>query len=303
MHITVVILTLNEERHIARAISSVKEISDRIVVVDSGSTDRTVTIAKHFGADVLHHAFVNQAMQFNWALNQLPADTDWVLRLDADEYLESELAQEISSRLPDLGPEIHGVCIPRRMAFLGKLIRHGGLFPVWVLRVFRYGKGHCENRWMDEHILIEGKTTQFGAGELIDDNHNSLTWWTQKHNAYACREAIDILNLEHGFMRHESFAKTLSTKQASNKRWMKENIYNRLPGGLRALVYFLYRYVLKLGFLDGREGAVFHVLQGFWYRYLVDAKLLELRLYMRQKDTDAVTAVRDLFGINIKDVE
>lgn len=303
MPITVIILTLNEERHIARAISSVKGISERIVVVDSGSTDSTVTIAKHLGADVLHHTFVNQAVQFNWALSQLPENTDWVMRLDADEYLEPALAHEISCKLPGLRPEIHGVCIPRRIAFLGKVIRHGGLFPIWVLRIFRYGKGRCENRWMDEHILIAGKATQFESGELIDDNHNSLSWWIQKHNAYACREAIEVLNLEHGFMSYENFSKNLSTKQASNKRWMKENIYNRLPGGLRALVYFLYRYVLKFGFLDGREGAVFHVLQGFWYRYLVDAKLLEVRLYMRQKDTDAATAIQNLFGINIKDAE
>jgi glycosyltransferase involved in cell wall biosynthesis len=300
MTITVIILTKNEERHIARALASVAGLATRFYVIDSGSTDRTLEIAREAGAVVLENAWLNHATQFNWALEQLPPETEWVLRLDADEYLEPELAEEIGGRLHKLGPRILGVYVPRRMAFLGRRIRHGGVFPVWVLRLFRYGEGRCENRWMDEHIFVEGETEQFGAGELIDDNHNSLTWWTQKHNAYASREVVDLLNLERRFMPHETVANLRGGRQVGVKRWMKEQVYARLPGGARALFYFLFRYVLRLGFLDGREGAAFHVLQGFWYRYLVDAKMHELRLYMRRNDVDAVTAIRDVLGINVK---
>lgn len=297
--LSVIILTKNEERHIARAMASVAGIAARVYVVDSGSTDRTTQIARAAGATVLENPWVNYATQFNWALDQLPADTDWVLRLDADEYLEEPLAREIGQRLPGLGREVEGVYLPRRMVFMGRPIRHGGIFPVWVLRLVRHGKGRCENRWMDEHMLVEGATEQFEAGELIDDNHNSITWWTEKHNAYASREVVDLLNLDHGFMPLETVADLRGRQQAGTKRWLKEHVYARLPGGVRALAYFLFRYVLRFGFLDGREGAAFHVLQGFWYRYLVDVKLHEVRLYMRRHNVNAVIAIRDVLGINI----
>lgn len=296
--LTVVILTKNEERHIARALGSVAGIADRCVVVDSGSTDRTLDIARDAGAKILENPWINHATQFNWALDQLPADTGWVLRLDADEIVTADLAEEIRAKLPGFGAEIQGVHVSRRMTFLGRPIRWGGLFPVRVLRLFRHGHGRCENRWMDEHILVDGKTADF-RGEIVDDNRNSLTWWTEKHNGYASREVVDLLNLEYGFLTHESIANLRGGKQAGVKRWVKEKIYARLPSGLRAFAYFSYRYVLRLGFLDGKEGTAFHVLQGFWYRYLVDMKLHEVKAHMRDNDVDAVTAIRDVLGIEV----
>ena len=152
---------------------------------------------------------------------------------------------------------------------------------------------------MDEHIKVEGKTENF-EGEIIDDNLNPLTWWTEKHNGYASREVVDLLNLEFGFMPHETVADLRGGQQAGIKRWLKENIYARLPGGIRAFAYFFYRYVIRLGFLDGKEGAAFHVLQGFWYRYLVDMKLHEVKKYLAQNDVDAVTAINDVLGIKIE---
>lgn len=298
MTLTVVILTKNEERHIARAIASVAPIADRIVVVDSGSMDRTVELAKEGGAEVLENPWVNYATQLNWALDQLPADTDWVFRLDADEVVTDALASEIKTHLGSLSPTIVGVYISRRMTFLGRPIKWGGLFPVRVLRLFRHGRGRCENRWMDEHVLVDGSTAEFN-GEIVDDNLNSLTWWTEKHNAYASREVVDLLNLEYGFMAHETVANLRSGQQAGLKRWIKENVYARLPGGVRAFLYFLYRYVVRLGFLDGREGTAFHFLQGFWYRYLVDMKLFEVKAYMRRTNVDAVTAIRDVLGVDV----
>jgi len=299
MHLTVVILTKNEERHIARALRSVQVIADRCYVIDSGSTDRTVALAEAHGATVWRNPWVNYATQFNWALDNLPEDTQWVLRLDADEFITEDLARQIQEQLPQLASEIKGVYVSRRMHFLGRPIRWGGVFPVRVLRLFRYGAGRCENRWMDEHIRVEGETGAL-PGEIIDDNINSLTWWTDKHNSYASREVVDLLNLEYGFMPHETVADLRGGQQAGVKRWLKERVYARLPGGLRALAYFTYRYIVRLGFLDGKEGTAFHVLQGFWYRYLVDVKLHETRSYMAREGVDVVTAIRDVLGIDLE---
>ena len=298
MKLVAIILTLDEQRHLARCLASLKGVACEIVVADCFSTDATLEIARAHGAWVIQREWVNHAIQFNWALTQLAPDTDWVLRLDADEYLTPALIAEIQSRLPEIAPEIDGVYCGRRMTFQGRLIRHGGVFPVRVLRLFRYGRGECENRWMDEHIKVAGSTVDF-AGELIDDNLQSLTWWTDKHNRYASREAVDLLNLEYGFMPHDSVASLRGGKQAGVKRWIKEQVYARLPGGLRALVYFLYRYVIRLGFLDGQAGTAFHFLQGFWYRYLVDAKVAEVKRYMRDSGANVTQAIAAILDIRV----
>lgn len=298
MRLTVVILTKDEEKHIERCLTSVRPFASRILVVDSGSTDRTVELARTCGAEVLSNPWVNYATQMNWGIDNVDPEADWIMRLDADEIVTPELAQEIADKLPGQASEVDGVYVSRRMTFMGRPMRWGGIFPVRVLRLFRNGRGRCENRWMDEHIVVTGPVADF-AGEIIDDNRNSLTWWTQKHNAYASREVVDLLNLELGFMPHETVADLRGGKQAGVKRWLKETVYARMPVGLRAFVYFLYRYVIRLGFLDGREGAAFHVLQGLWYRYLVDAKMHEVRQYMRHEKVDAKTAIHQVLGINL----
>lgn len=296
MSVTVVILTVNEARHIERALRSVAAIADVTFVVDSGSTDRTVEIARAMGAEVLTHPFVNQAQQFNWALDQLPADTDWVLRLDADEVVSGELAGEITACLPALPEEVAGLTLPRRIAFLGRPIRYGGVFPAHVLRLFRFGRGRSEDRWMDEHIAVEGRVEAL-EGELLDDNLNPLGWWIDKHNRYASREALEVLLAER---RSGGTAPTdVMGRQATNRRWIKQNIYGRMPAGLRAAVYFFYRYLLRGGFRDGFPGFAFHVLQGFWYRFLVDAKLFEARRHLVRHDGDLTATSRDVLGIHL----
>jgi glycosyltransferase involved in cell wall biosynthesis len=298
MKLVAVILTFNEEIHLERCITSVREITSEIVVADCFSTDATLVIARFHGARVIQRAWVNYATQFNWALTQLDADTDWVLRIDADEYLTPEFVAEIKAGLPGIGSAIDGVYCSRRMTFQGRLICHGGVFPVRVLRLFRYGRGQCENRWMDEHIKVRGPTVDF-KGELIDDNLNTLTWWTDKHNKYASREAVDLLNLEYGFMPHDTVASLRGGSQAGVKRWLKEEVYARLPGGFRAFAYFFYRYVIRLGFLDGQAGTAFHFLQGFWYRYLVDAKVAEVKRFMKNHDCSVLDAIDRVLGIKV----
>lgn len=297
MTLTVVILTKNEEQHIARAIASAARISDRIVVVDSGSDDRTTEIAQRAGATILVHPFVTQAKQFNWALEQLPDDTDWIFRLDADEIVSPELVASLARVLPDLAPEVAGASVYRRIAFMGRPIRWGGVFPVRITRVLRYGRGRSEDRWMDEHILLEGGEVQL-EGELLDSNLKPLDWWIEKHNNYASREAVEILDAKYGFLRRGAL---VGPKGPTGlKRWLKDRVYARLPGGLRAFAYFFYRYFVRLGFLDGKEGTAFHVLQGFWYRYLVDMKLHEVKSYLKNNSVDVETAIKDVLGVDLR---
>lgn len=299
MRLTVIILTKDEEFHIARCLDSVALFATDCLVVDSGSTDRTIEIAKAKGAEVLFNPWINHASQMNWAIASVPERTDWIMRLDADEVVLPDLASEIADQLPKLGHSIEGVYISRRISFLGRPIQWGGISPVPVLRLFRNGKGRCENRWMDEHIFVAGATADF-SGEIIDDNLKPMSWWIEKHNSYASREVVDLLNLEFGFSDHETVADLRSGRRDSVKRWVKEKMYSRLPGGFRAFAYFLYRYIVRLGFLDGREGAAFHVLQGLWYRYLVDVKLYEVRKHIRTHNVDVVTAIKDVLSIEIR---
>jgi len=295
------VLTLNEELHLDRCLTSLRQVCDHIVVVDCYSKDRTLEIAAKHGAFVLQHAWTNHSTQCNWALDQIHErwpETPWVMRLDADEYLTEALTREIQERMPSLSSDLAGVYLRRRMAFQGRLIRHGGVFPVRIMRLFRNGQGRSENRWMDEHILIDGNTAEF-KHEFIDDNRQSLTWWTQKHNRYASFEAIDILNREYRFMQSESAARLTGGGRTGMKRWVKEEVYWRMPSGLRALMYFLYRYVIRLGFLDGREGTAFHALQGLWYRYLVDQKVEEVRRAIRTQAIDARAAIRRVLDVEL----
>lgn len=296
MKSSALILAHNESRHLPRCIASLHGAVDAIVVVDSGSTDGTRELAAELGALVLQRPWRNYADQFNWGLTQIPVDVDWVLRIDADEYLSPALAAAIPGAITSAAPDLDGFFVSRGMVFQGRKIAHGGLYPIRVLRLFRRGRGACENRWMDEHIKVAGRTAHLD-GDLVDENLNSLTWWTDKHNRYASREAVDILNREFQWYPEDTVGKFSDRSQASLKRWLKEKVYARLPGGWRALAYFLYRYVVRLGFLDGAAGTRFHLLQGFWYRYLVDAKIAEVRSRIAATGCaphEAVMAVLDI---------
>ena len=271
--LSVIILTHNETLHIRRAIQSALRVAEQVIIVDSFSTDDTVEIAQSLGAKVVQHTFVNQAQQMQWAMEQDFIHTEWILRLDADEYLTDALVQEINSRLSTLPKEVSGVVLKRQVHFMGQWIRHGGYYPIRLLRIWRKGHAIIEQRWMDEHTLLtQGTSIQF-IYDFVDDNLQSLTWWTQKHNQYATREAVDILTRKYGLNAGDQ---KLDGGQASAKRWYKNNLYLKLPLFLRAFLYFQYRYWIKLGILDGKKGLVWHFLQGFWYRFLVDAKILQI---------------------------
>ena len=302
MKLVAVVLTLNEARHLARCLASVREVTDSIVVVDAFSSDETVRIARRHGARVVQHAWTGWTSQFDRALDRLDADTDWVLRIDADEYLTPALVSELRSRLPGLAPGVNGVALRRRVVFQGRPIRFGGVASgTPVVRLFRHGKGRLDGRLVDEHVVGAEPSVTF-RGMLMDENLHPLTFWTEKHNRYASLEAVELLNLEHRFLaREHRLAPSLSPAAGTApRRRLKARVYARLPAGARALAWFLYRYVLRLGLLDGRAGAHFHVLQGFWYRYLVDAKVDEVERRMRDGGVDAVTAIHEVLGLDVE---
>lgn len=298
--LTVVILTFNEALHIERCIGSVQDLAAKIVVVDSGSTDETREIAARLGARILRHAWLNQATQLNRALEHGDIHTTWVMRLDADEVVDPTLNAALRHVLFASEAGISGFEVRRYMVYQGKMIRHGGgVSPGRVLRVWRNGCAVCENRWMDEHMLLLRGRSQLLAGAIVDHNLNSLTWWVQKHNMYASREAVDLLDVQFGFLRCRSESVRLQMT-ARIKRQLKNNVYMRLPGGGRAFLYFLYRIIVRLGFLDGPRGMAFHFMQGFWYRALVDLKVSEVRRHMRQMGCDVLTAIDRVLDIQLE---
>ena len=280
MKLAAIVMTLNEARHLPRCLSSLRGIADAVMVVDSFSTDETLRIAGEHGARVIQRAWVNHAAQFNWALTRLDADTDWVLRVDADERLTPELAAEIRERLPGLDSGVNGVAFRRLVIFQGRAIRFGGVSRGARAPAVPLRPRAVREPLDDEHVKGAEPAVTF-RGELIDENLNPLTWWIDKHNRYASLDAMELLNLEYGFGPRDSVAGLRGGSRAGVKRWVKERVYARLPRGIRALAYFLYCYVFRLGILDGPSGAGFHVLQGFWYRYLVDAKIAEVKRCMR----------------------
>ena len=276
--ITAIVLTRDEEGHIARCIERLKPVVARVVVIDSHSTDRTVEIARALGADVLQNRWKNYADQFQWGLDNAGVDTDWVLRIDCDEYLEPALIEEIRERLPALPATIGAIDMRRKVVFRDRWIRWGGYYNTVLTRLWRRGYGHIEQRWMDEHIVIErGETLRFSRGDLVDHNLKDIGWWVEKHNGYATRQMIDYINMEHGLFESDERMRRDPNTGARWKRFLRNGVYARSPLYLRALLYFLQRYLLRLGFLDGKQGFVFHFMQGFWYFMLIDAKLDEAR--------------------------
>lgn len=299
--ISAIILTFNEEKHIERCLRSLAGVADQVVVVDSGSTDATVDLCRRFGAEVLVNPWRNYSTQFNWGLDNTRLTGEWCLRIDADEYLTDELRATLQAQVMQgmVTPEVTGLYVNRVMVFMGRALRWGGCRFLPMLRLFRTGVGCCEERWMDEHIALTRGTTLQLRGDLVDENLNNIGWWVTKHNGYATREAIDLLNIRFGFDRQTTRESLGMRTQAGRKRFLKEVVYSRLPSGVRAAVYFFYRYVFLLGVLDGRAGLVFHFMQGFWYRFLVDLKVEEIRRLADARGLPLATVILTEYGIQV----
>lgn len=268
--ITVIILTMNEEKNISRCINSVLDFAKSIYVVDSGSSDNTCQIAQNLGGKVFTHEFIDYATQYNWALENLPIRTKWVMRLDADEQITDELKHELCEKMVlHENDNINGFVIKLKNFFMGRFLYHGGVYPFKKLMVFKNGFGKIEQRKMDEHtILSEGE-----AIELVNDalhyDFKDLDSYIKKHNWYASREAQDYIENMSGVGIDDLAEGQLKTRRKEKK------LYYKLPMFLRPFLLFVFRYIFQFGFADGLPGLIYSFLGVWWYRFLVDAKIYE----------------------------
>lgn len=276
--IAVIILTFNEEIHIERCIRSAQRVTDKIIVVDSFSTDETCAIAQSLGALVYQHKFENQARQFNWAIENCDIQAQWIWRLDADEYIEPALAEKALNAIEHIAEDVNGIYVNKKIVFMGQPLLHGGWYPAPQIKIIRKGFGASEDKWMDEHLVVFSGKTIAVDGDQTDDNQNDLTWWSHKHVNYASREAINTLLMEYNLQKEEKeVTPNFFGNSAERKRWLKIK-YAKTPLFVRPFINFFIRYVLKAGFLDGKRGFIWHFMQGYWYRMLVDCKIFELKM-------------------------
>lgn len=275
---TVIILTKNEEANIQRCINSVKGWVKRIILVDSGSTDKTIEIAKELGAEIyVHEPFVDYAKQFNWAIDHTNITTKWVFRFDADECVTSELKHEIITECEKhADDDVSGFMMRYKIFFLGKFLKHGGAYPFLKITIFKYDKGRFEDRSMGEHIVLsEGRCL-----ELKEDcehyDFKSLNAFIDKHNWYATREVADYFAVRSGRKN------AILDGQPEKAKKLRDGVYYRMPKFLRAKLYYWYKFYFKLGFLDGEAGRIWAFLQAYFYRFVVDAKIYEQELLNKQ---------------------
>lgn len=264
-NVTVVILTFNEEENISRALNNTISWAHQVIVLDSYSEDNTVEIAKSLGAKVVQREFDNYSAQRNYAIQEIQIETDWILFLDADEYLSIELKQEINAELDK--PMAEGYYIKRRFYFNGKWIRWGGYYPTWILRLFKKDKGLFQ-REINEHLVLNGTTSKL-KNYFVDDNKKAMNFWWVKHINYAKKEAYSLLE-----GNSNNIKVNLLGSQAERKLWIRYRIWNNLPPYIRPFFYFFYRYVLRFGFLDG---FIFHFYHGLVYYMIIDSFYIELK--------------------------
>ena len=265
--ISIIILMKDEKLHIGRCLELIAALSPRqVFVIDCFSTDGTQRIVEkwqndkigqtHFIISVVEHEWPGlQSVQFNWALDNLPIETKWILRLDADEYLTPESIDWLKANLDGIDAKVSALEFTLERKFMGGVIRHG-TNGIKMVRMFRRGRGRYAETLMDERIVFEGEKLSVPV-VFFDDNLNSLEWWKEKHRGYAKREAQQAM---------ESLKSGVWTDPRKAK-------YYKLPRYFRAVAYFCIRYFLKLGFLDGIAGFRWHFWQGLWYRWIVDREI------------------------------
>ncbi len=303
LDITTIILTKDEAIHIRRCVENIRHLCKKIYVIDCFSTDGTQDIARGLGAEIVEHKWPgNQAAQFNWALDNLKIDTEWILRLDADEYLTPELIEEMKEKLPNVPKGINGIMLPLKNFWMGKPLKYGGA-TIKILRLFRNGYGRYEPRMMDEQLEISGGEISEFQHPFADHNLNDLNWWTNKHLGYSNREAAELLDVEYNLSgRNADDNLNNLSPDARHRRELKLK-YAKEPLFWRSFAYFIYRYFFKGGILDGKEGFLRHFLQGWWYRTLVDAKIFEVKKACGDNPDKIRDYLSDKFGVVLTNIK
>lgn len=265
--ITAIILTKNEEINIVDCIKSIVKTVKRIVVIDSFSSDNTVNLAQEHGAEVYQHHFENYAKQYMFGIKVANISTVWTLRIDADERLTPASAIELEKLCnTNMETNVTGIVLRFKKNFLGRDLYHGGVYPWKKMNCYKTKFGEIEDRKMDEHIVLSSGIEIEMKQDCLHFDFKNLEYFISKHNWYSSRETVDYF---------ESLKKDMKKSKTDFRTWFKIRVYYKLPLGLRAHIYYLYRYYFKLGFLDGKEGKFYAFFQAYWYRYLVDAKIYE----------------------------
>ena len=294
-HLTIVILTYNEEANIEHCLDSLATVRAPIFVVDSFSKDRTLDILEQRGIPYVQHVFKNYAAQRNWAQENIPNPGEWVLHLDAGERLTPGMATWLNESFDPERAEVDGYMFARRAIFMGRWIKYGGYHPIYHLRLYRRHLGHCENKVYDQHFVVNGRTATAGEGADLEDGvMSSLRDFTVSHARWAVFEAVESILAENE--TGEVQARLLGNP-IERKRWLKSRVFQRSPLFLRSFLYLFHRYFIKLGFLDGKEGLIFHFLQGFWFRFLVDSTIFEIKQEMKTRPLEEV--VRDKYDLDV----
>lgn len=277
LKLSAIVLTFNEDKNIEFCLKSLKGLTSEIFIVDSGSSDQTLGIASRCTEKIYTHPFETHAKQWNWAFQNLPIAGEWILALDADQRLTPELQKEIEIVLKDCPDDVDGFYLNRRQIFQNRWIRHGGYYPKYLLKLFRRRKGQSdENELLDFRFYVSGKTAKL-QNDLIEDNQkdNDLDVWMAKHTRFAKLQAKEeMLRLQNGSVW--KLQPSLSGTPDQQTLFMK-NLWYHMPLFLRSFLYFFYRYFIQLGFLDGKQGLIFHFYQAFWYRWQVDYYLSQMK--------------------------
>ena len=264
--VTIIITTKDEELHVARCIESVRPLG-RVVVVDGGSRDRTIEIARAGGAEVVERPWRGYADQKNWALAETGIATAWVLFMDADEYLSPAGRDEIHTAIQD--GDAAGYLLPRAQIFLGRRLDHAWWYPDYQLRLFRTGRGRFEDRRVHEHVVVDGPEATLRE-PILHENLKGLAAMIDRHNRYSDLEVAELLDPA-TVRRPGSFTGSWMDR----RRALKDRVWFRVPG--RPLVRFIWLYVVKRGFLDGRQGRLYCTMIAM-YDAMIDAKLQERKL-------------------------
>jgi len=269
----VIILTFNSEEIILQTVEQALKISPEIFIVDSGSSDKTLEIIRNLGCTYVHKEFINYSKQRNWAIQKM-AHHKWQLHLDADEVLDPVAISAIRNVISGHG-ENNAYMIKRRDYFMGKMLRYSGLNP-WHLRLFRSEAAVCEDRLYDQHFVTQTKVGRLN-GFMHDKNSLSISQWIGRHNRWSDLEAIEIYEA-----KGNPSASNLNPKAFGDPRErtrFQKNTYYKFPALIRVLMYFIYRYFICLGFLDGVVGFYFIFFQALWFRMVVDVKIEELKKF------------------------
>ncbi|MCH8208876.1 MAG: glycosyltransferase family 2 protein [Nitrospinae bacterium] len=270
-NISVIILTYNEELNISQALDSVCDWAGEIFILDSFSADKTLEIASNYNCTVYKNEFESFSKQRNYALDKLPIQTEWVLFLDADEWAPEELKNEISSVIKN-NPKENGFYIKFKFIWMDKWIKRG-IYPTWILRLFRLNSARCEDRSVNEHLIVDGNCGKL-QNDFIHEDRKGISAWIAKHNKYATLEANELFK---NINQDKYIKASLFGTQGERKRWLRYNVWNQLPPLIRPFFYFFYRYIFRGAFLEGKEAFIYHMLQAFWYRFLIDVKYLYIK--------------------------